>query len=117
VREEEAKLEGKGFRPAIEPPYRWRDWAARAEGITGPELLAFIDQDEATRPDGTRGPGLFPYLRSLQTTDGDRRDVIAKVFEGIINRMVTGYLLHDLLNNVNEIHFTSRDEIHPRPAL
>ena len=112
VREEEAKLEGKRFRPAIEAPYRWRDWAARAEGITGPELLAFINQDEATRPDGTRGLGLFACLRSLQSTNGDRRDVIAKVFEGTINRMVSGYLLRDVLNKVNEIHFTSRDEIH-----
>jgi type I restriction enzyme M protein len=92
VREEEAKLEGKRFRPAIEPPYRCRDWAARAEGITRPELLAFINQDEATRPDGARGAGLLAYLRGLQTTDGDRRDVIAKVFEGTINRMVSGYL-------------------------
>src|SRR5215469_5210754 len=54
VREEEAKLEGKRFRPTIEAPYRWRNWAAQAEGITGPELLAFINQDEATRPDGTK---------------------------------------------------------------
>jgi type I restriction enzyme M protein len=112
VREEEAKLEGKRFRPAIEPPYRWRDWAAQAEGIKGPELLAFINQDEAVRPEGTRGPGLFAYLRSLQSSNGDRRDVIAKVFEGTVNRMVSGYLLRDVLNKVNEIHFTSRDEIH-----
>ncbi len=112
VREEEAKLGGKRFRPAIEPPYRWRDWAARAEGITGPELLAFINQDEATRPDGTRGLGLFAYIRRLQSMNGDRRDVIAKVFEGTVNRMVSGYLLRDVLNKVNEIHFTSRDEIH-----
>jgi type I restriction enzyme M protein len=112
VREEEAKLEGKRFRAAIEPPYRWRDWAAQAEGIKGPELLAFINQDEAVRPDGTRGPGLFAYLRSLQSSNGDRRDVIAKVFEGTVNRMVSGYLLRDVLNKVNEIHFTSRDEIH-----
>ena len=27
-REEEAKLAGKKFQPAIDPPYRWRDWAA-----------------------------------------------------------------------------------------
>ena len=112
VREEEAKLEGKRFRPAIERPYRWRDWAAQAEGIKGPELLTFINQDEATRPDGTKGPGLFAYLRSLQSANGDRRDVIAKVFEGTVNRMVSGYLLRDVLNKVNEIHFTSRDEIH-----
>src|SRR5271157_5640072 len=26
--------------------------------------------------------------------------------------MVSGYLLRDVLNKVNEIHFTSRDEIH-----
>ncbi|HEV2379019.1 MAG TPA: class I SAM-dependent DNA methyltransferase [Terriglobia bacterium] len=112
VREEEAKLEGKRFRPAIERPYRWRDWAAQAEGIKGPELLTFINQDEATRPDGTKGPGLFAYLRGLQSANGDRRDVIAKVFEGTVNRMVSGYLLRDVLNKVNEIHFTSRDEIH-----
>jgi type I restriction enzyme M protein len=112
VRKEEAKIEGKRFRPAIEPPYRWRDWAAQPEGIKGPELLAFINQDEAIRPDGTRGPGLFAYLRSLQSSNGDRRDVIAKVFEGTVNRMVSGYLLRDVFNKVNEIHFTSRDEIH-----
>jgi len=112
VRAEEAKLAGKRFRPAIEPPYRWRDWAEQPEGIKGPELLSFINQDEATRPDGTRGPGLFAYLQSLQSANGDRRDVIAKVFEGTVNRMVSGYLLRDVLNKVNEIHFTSRDEIH-----
>ena len=38
-REEEAELAGKKFRPAIEPPYRWRDWAANPQGITGDELL------------------------------------------------------------------------------
>jgi type I restriction enzyme M protein len=42
-REDEAKLAGKKFRPAIEAPYRWRDWAANAQGITGDELLAFIN--------------------------------------------------------------------------
>jgi type I restriction enzyme M protein len=55
-REAETALSGKRFRAAIEPPYRWRDWAAKEQGITGDELLAFINQDEAVRPDGTRGP-------------------------------------------------------------
>lgn len=112
IRADEAKIAGKKFRPAIEPPYRWRDWAAKPEGITGPELLAFINQDEAVRPDGKRGAGLFAYLRSLQSANGDRRDIIAKVFEGTVNRMVSGYLLRDVINKINEIHFTSQDEIH-----
>src|SRR5271169_98284 len=93
VRQEEAKLAGKRFRQAIEPPYRWRDWAANPQGMTGPELIAFINQDEAVRPDGKRGAGLFAYLRGLQSANGDRRDVIAKVFEGTVNRMINGYLL------------------------
>src|SRR5580765_841556 len=54
-REEEAKLGGKKFRAAIESPYRWRDWAANPQGITGDELLSFINQDEARRPDGKKG--------------------------------------------------------------
>ena len=112
VREAEAKLAGKRYRPSIESPYRWRDWAAKPEGITGPELIAFINQDEAVRPDGKRGAGLFAYLRSLESTNGDRRDVIARVFQGTINRMVNGYLLRDVINKVNDIHFTSKDEIH-----
>src|SRR3954470_23288081 len=88
VREEETKLAGKKFRQAIDAPYRWRDWAARADGMTGAELIAFINQEEAIRPDGKKGAGLFAYLRALQSANGDRRDVIAKVFEGTVNRMI-----------------------------
>src|SRR5579872_6899191 len=112
VREAEAKLAGKRYRASIESPYRWRDWAAKPDGITGPELIAFINQDEAMLPSGKRGAGLFAYLRSLESTNGDRRDVIARVFQGTINRMVNGYLLRDVINRVNDIHFTSQDEIH-----
>jgi type I restriction enzyme M protein len=112
IRQEEAKLAGKRYKPAIDAPYRWRDWAAKTDGITGPELIAFINQDEAVRPDGKRGAGLFAHLRSLRSTNGDRRDVIAAVFAGTVNRMTSGYLLRDILNKVNDIHFTSQDEIH-----
>src|SRR5882672_1483353 len=63
VRKEEAELAGKRFRPAIEPPYRWRDWKSKSDYITGPELIAFINQNEPVRPAVKRGPGLFAYLR------------------------------------------------------
>ncbi len=113
MREEEAVLEGKRFRPTIDPPYRWRDWAANEGGITGDELTAFVNNDEAVRPDGTRGAGLFVYLRGLQGANGgDRRDVIAAVFTDTFNRMISGYLLRDVVNKVNSIHFTSSEEIH-----
>lgn len=113
IREERAKLARQKFRPAIEPPYRWRDWAAHEDGITGPELQAFINYEEATRPDGKKGAGLLAYLRGLQSANGDdRRDVIASVYSGVTNRMESGYLLRDILNKVNGVHFDSTDEIH-----
>ena len=49
-REEEATLAGKKFRPAIEPPYRWRDWAANPQGITGDELARLHQPGRGTAP-------------------------------------------------------------------
>lgn len=108
----------------IEPPYRWRDWAADEQGITGPELLAFVNQEEVPAKlvirdepthDGQerRIAGLLSYLRNVQGTNGDdRRDVIASVFSGVSNRMESGYLLRDVINKVGGIHFNSSEEIH-----
>jgi type I restriction enzyme M protein len=124
IHEDEARMQRKPFRPIIEPPYRWRDWnrpnavVSADEGlhnaVTGDALIAFINQDEAVRPDGGRGAGLFAYLRSQQGRgEGlDRRDVVATVFRGTVNRMQSGYLLRDVLDKVNEIHFSSSEEIH-----
>jgi len=114
LHEEEAALDGQPYHPIIEPPYRWRDWAAREDGISGDELLAFISQDTAVRPDGVSGMGLFRYLRSLAGTGekGSQREVIANVFGGVQNRMVSGYLLRDIINKVNGIHFSASEEIH-----
>jgi type I restriction enzyme M protein len=114
VEQAKAEMRGERYRSAIEPPYRWRDWAAHEAGVKGPELIAFIQQDEAMRPDGTRGPGLFAYLRSLRGGDGAarRRQVIATVFLGVQNRMTSGYLLRDVLNKVTGIHFTSHEELY-----
>ncbi len=117
-REEEAKLAGKKFQRASDPPYRWRDWAAKPEGITGDELISFVNNEEAVLPDGSRGPGLFAYLRGLAGRNGgDRRDVIATVFKGTINRMINGYLLRDVINKVSGIHFGSSEELHTLGAL
>ncbi len=113
ILETEAKLAGKILRPTVELPYRWRDWAAKDDGITGPELIAFINQDEAVRPDGTRGPGLFAYLRLLTGSESrERRDVVATVFKGTVNRMINGYLLRDVINRIDAIHFDSTEEVH-----
>ena len=114
IHEEEAKLAGEKYRPTIRSPYRWRDWAAKEDGITGDELIAFINQEEAIGPTGKKGKGLFAYLRSLQGNGKSRRDVIGNVFRGIVNRMISGYLLRDVINKVNGIHFNSSEEMHKK---
>lgn len=114
VHQDEAELAGREFHHAIEAPYRSRDWAANKDGITGPDLLTFIAAEKTTLPDGSEGPGLFAYLRGLRGANGgrDRRDVIATVFRGVTNRMESGYLLRDVVNLINGIHFDSSEEIH-----
>jgi type I restriction enzyme M protein len=122
VRSDEAALRGKPFRPLINAPYRWRDWnppnGAEDDGglhnaMTGEALTAFVNQDEAVLPDGKRGPGLFAYLRGLDSVgDIERADVVASVFRGTVNRMQSGYILRDVLNKIAEIHFSASDEVH-----
>ncbi len=86
--------------------------------MTGDDLVAFINNDEALRPDGKRGPGLFAYLKNLAgETGGDRRDVVANVFRGTLNRMVSGYILREVLQGINAINFTASEEIHTLSAL
>lgn len=111
VQELNAQLENKPYKPAIEAPYRWRDWA-KNKNLTGDDLLAFLDNEKITLPNGTEATGLFYQLRGLQSETGtERRDVIATVFRGVSNRMINGYLLRDVINKIDEIHFTNNEEI------
>jgi len=95
------------YRPAIEAPHRWRDWAADPiGGRTGDELLGFINAE------------LLPYLRELKgTASDDPRDVIAGVFKETYNRMLSGYLLRDVVNKIDAVNFTSADDIHTMAHL
>src|SRR5262245_51567712 len=113
IREDRAKMKREKYRPVIEAPYRWRDWAGKEDGISGDALRNCIDQEETVLPDGAKGLGLVAYLRRLQGDNGDdRRDVVASVFSGVTNRMESGYLLRDIINKVSGIHFDSTEEIH-----
>src|SRR3954449_7921616 len=51
--EQNREVTERDFHPAVEAPYRWRDWAADPNGATGEALLGFVNGM------------LFPYLREL----------------------------------------------------
>ena len=78
--DQELELMRPGYAPPIPKRYQWRAWAADPEGITGEELLAFIDDD------------LFPALKNLRMTGphGNRRRVVRAVFEDAHNYMKSG---------------------------
>lgn len=113
VHEDEAVLAGETYRSLIDPPYRWRDWASDPAGITGPDLLSFINGEQTVRSDGTQGAGLFAYLRSLRGNGQgrQRRDVVSAVFRDLRNYATSGYVLRDVINLVNDIHFDSTEDI------
>lgn len=113
VHEDEAVLAGEPYRLLIDAPYRWRDWAADPAGITGPDLLSFINGEQSVRADGTQGPGLFAFLRSLRGNGAgrQRRDVVSAVFRDLRNYATSGYVLRDVINLINGIHFDSTEDI------
>jgi type I restriction enzyme M protein len=43
--------------------------------------------------------------------------VIAAIFRGTVNRMISGYLLRDMINKINSIHFSSSEEVHTLSLL
>lgn len=111
LQEMNAKLESKKYNPSISQPYRWRDWA-KDKNLTGDDLLSFISNEKVIFADGKERKGLFHYLRGLQSESGtERKDVIATAFKGVANRMNSGYLLRDVINKIDEIHFTNNEEI------
>lgn len=105
--EERREITDRNFRPAIEPPFRWRDWAADpVNGRTGPELMGFVNGE------------LLTYLRGLTGTgEHDPRDVLAQVFKETYNRMLSGYLLRDVVDQANKVNFASSDDIHTMAHL
>ena len=110
LQETQAALKNKKYKDAIAEPYRWRDWA-KDKNLTGDDLLSFINNEKVKLADGKERTGLLYYLRGLQSETGtERKDVIATVFKGVTNRMINGYLLRDVVNKIDEIHFTNNEE-------
>ena len=98
--DQELELLNADYRSPIPTSYQWRTWAADPEGMTGEELLAFVN--------GT----LFPALKNLTTSSkpGDRRRVVKDVFEDAYNYMKSGQLMRQVANKINGIDFNNLSE-------
>jgi type I restriction enzyme M protein len=76
---------------------RWATWAADPEGMTGDDLLVFINDR------------LFVRLKELTPTGPQtrRKRVVRAVFEDAYNYMKSGQLLRQVINKINEVDFNN----------
>ncbi|RBM67213.1 SAM-dependent DNA methyltransferase [Vibrio tarriae] len=98
----EFEFELDDYREPIPVKYLWRNWAADNQGITGDELLEFINDD------------LFPTLKNLTAPKdtNPRGFVVKEAFSDAFNYMKNGTLLRQVINKLNEIDFTDSKERH-----
>ena len=96
----EMELMDDNYRSPIPPQYQWHNWASDAEGITGDDLLAFIDRD------------LFPTLRNIDVSGNRRALIVREVFTGNNNYMKSGINIRKVLNKLNEIDFNIAKDRH-----
>jgi len=93
--DKERELLRENYRSTIPGDLRWQSWAADPEGITGDELIHFINDT------------LFPQLKELPTNIGPRANVVRGVFEDAYNYMKSGQLLRQVVNKINGIDFNN----------
>jgi type I restriction enzyme M protein len=100
--EEEREAEDEKYKSPLPEKIRWRNWAVNPEGMTGEELLDFINND------------LFKTLKSLKLDEkSDKRGYIIKqVFEDAYNYMKNGILVRQVVNKINELDFTTAEDRH-----
>lgn len=106
-KDQELEVIKDNYVSVIPEKFQWRNWASNPEGITGEELINFIDSNELTNK------GLFLSLRELKSTTNPKRAMIVKeVFDGTNNYMKSGYEMRKVINKLNEIDFTKSEDKH-----
>ena len=94
------ELLNDNYQSPIAKDLRWSNWATDEEGITGDELLEFINNN------------LLPSIKELKNTGNPIINLIKNAFEDATNYMKNGTLLRQVINKVNEIDFNSSDDRH-----
>jgi len=102
AKEEEWELMDDNYTPIIPEGLRWRDWAADDEGITGDELLDFVNNK------------LFKELKEIKLDESSnpKAFIVKAVFEDSYNYMKSGTLMRQVINKLNEIDFTTQKDRH-----
>ncbi len=106
-KDKELELLQEDYTSPIPEALHWDEWAGDDEGMTGDELLAFVDQT------------LFPQLGNLDlsiyevgSTASRRALLVHEVFANNYNYMKSGIHLRQVINKLNEIDFNNSKDKH-----
>lgn len=95
----EMELFNEEYISPIPKKLQWRSWASDDEGITGDELLKFVNNE------------LFEGLKTLSGSS-QRSIFIREIFSGTHNLMRSGTELRKVINKLNEIDFNNSKDKH-----
>ncbi|HXU29159.1 MAG TPA: class I SAM-dependent DNA methyltransferase, partial [Thermoanaerobaculia bacterium] len=99
-REKEMAALRDRYKSPLPKHLRCSNWAADDEGITGEELLDFVNNT------------LLPRLKDLKTGGDQIAGLIRMAFEDANNYMKNGTLMRQVINKINGIDFNASDDRH-----
>lgn len=100
-KDQEKELMSDTYISPIPTELKWRNWATNDEGITGDDLIEFVNNK------------VFAGLMNLAVTeDSTMAIMIRSIFDGTNNYMKSGTVLREAINKLNEVDFNSSEDIH-----
>lgn len=100
-KDKELELLQDDYTSPIPAELHWDVWAGNDEGMTGDELLQFVDRK------------LFPTLSNLDLSTANKRTLLVhEVFDNNYNYMKSGIHLRQVINKLNEIDFNNSKDKH-----
>lgn len=100
--EEVFSVTEENYKISIPEEILWRNWASDPEGITGDELVDFIENK------------LFKEVNNINVNsyDNPRALIFNNAMSGINNYMKNGIQIRKVLNEIESINFNSNDDRH-----
>jgi type I restriction enzyme M protein len=98
--EEEKEAEDSSYKSPLPEEIRWRNWAADETGITGDELLDFVNNK------------VFTQIEEINAEESRKASIVKQVFEDTYNYMKNGVLMRQVINEINKIDFTKKQDRH-----
>ncbi len=98
--EQEKQAQDSKYKSALPEEIKWKNWAEDEEGITGEELLNFVNTK------------IFEGIKNLDVENNKKAQIVKQVFEDTYNYMKSGVLMRQVINEINKIDFTSSKDRH-----